>query len=55
MSDHDRITDYVARMENPEHRRTLSDGCLSCGHSAVYCRCNIYVDLGPCCPSCSGH
>lgn len=51
MTDDDRLADYLARMDNPNHIRTLDDGCV-CGHSAVYCRCCIYRDLGPCCPTC---
>lgn len=55
MTDDDRLADYVARIENPDHTRTLDDGCTSCGHSLVFCRCNRYMDLGPCCPNCDGH
>lgn len=55
MSDDDRLADYLARMDNPNHVRTLDDGCPHCGHSLVYCRCSHYMDLGPCCTHCSGH
>lgn len=53
MSDDDRLTDYLARIDNPQHRRTLDDGCTGCGGSLVFCRCNRYMDLGPCCHACS--
>lgn len=55
MSDDDRLADYLARMDNPDHVRELEDGCGNCGHSKVYCHVCIYRDLGPCCSSCSGH
>lgn len=55
MTDTDRLTDYLARMDNPNHDRVLSDGCLNCGHSLVFCHCTTYMDLGPCCSGCSGH
>lgn len=55
MSDDDRLTDYLARMDNPDHVRVLEDGCTNCALSAVSCRCGIYMDIGPCCDSCSGH
>jgi hypothetical protein len=55
MSDDDRLADYLARMDNPNHVRALDDGCAHCGHSLVFCRCNRYMDLGPCCTNCSGH
>ena len=53
MSDDDRLADYLARMDNPNHVRQLDDGCAHCGHSLVFCRCNRYMDLGPCCLTCS--
>lgn len=55
MSDDDRLADYLARMDNPSHVRTLDDGCPHCGHSLVYCRCSRYMDLGPCCQACASH
>lgn len=55
MSDDDRLADYLARMDNPDHVRELEDGCANCGHSRVYCHVCIYRDLGPCCSACSGH
>jgi hypothetical protein len=53
VSDDDRLADYLARMDNPDHVRTLSDGC-ACGHSAVYCRCVAYIEGrdARCCGSC---
>jgi hypothetical protein len=55
MSDDDRLADYLRRIEGDTTPRTLDDGCAGCNHSLVFCRCSRYMDLGPCCGSCSGH
>lgn len=52
MSDDDRLADYLARMDNPEHRRELDDGC-TCGDSIVACNASRYVRSTRCCASCS--
>ena len=53
MSDDDRLADYLARQADPDHLRTLPDGCAGCGESIVSCNCTKYVKSQPCCPSCS--
>jgi hypothetical protein len=53
MSDDDRLADYLRRIEGDTTPRTLTDGCASCNHSLVFCRCSRYMDLGPCCPACT--
>jgi len=55
MSDDDRMADYIARMDNPDHMRLLDDGCANCTASAVYCRCIAYIEGGGarCCATCS--
>lgn len=55
MSDDDRIADYLARMEDSDYRRDLTDGCPSCRGSLVYCRASRYLANEPCCSACSGH
>jgi hypothetical protein len=52
MSDDDRLSDYLARMDNPDHRRDLADGC-TCGDSIVACNASRYVRSTRCCPACS--
>lgn len=52
MTDTDRLADYFARLENPDHLRTLTDGCAGCGHSVVYCRCTCWITAEPCCSTC---
>ena len=44
MTDTDRLLDYAARMDDPNHARHLEDGCSHCAHSAVYCRCVTYIE-----------
>jgi hypothetical protein len=52
--DDDRLTDYIARVENPRHRRTIHDGCTGpdCGVSRLACNAGRYLDRGPCCTHC---
>lgn len=51
MSDDDRLTDYIARIENPNHVRTLPDAC-TCGKSGLSCRATRYLHSTPCCGRC---
>jgi len=55
VTDDDRLADYLRRIEGDTTPRTLDDGCDRCNHSLVFCRCSRYMDLGPCCDTCSGH
>ena len=52
MSDDDRLADYLARMDNPNHVRALDDGCL-CGESVVACNASQYIRSTHCCSACS--
>ena len=47
MNDSDRLLNTA--------RRTLEDGCDSCGFSKVYCRCVAYIEGNgaACCDTCS--
>lgn len=54
VSDTDRLADYLARQADPDHQRTLPDGCV-CGLSLVACNCKRYVDAEPCCFQCRHH
>lgn len=53
MSDDDRLADYLARLENPDHVRTLPDGC-TCGLSLLACNAARYLaDVDTrCCSAC---
>ena len=49
MSDDDRLADYLRRMDGDNTRRTLPDGCTSCGVSLVSCH---SVQHFNCCDHC---
>lgn len=52
MSDTDRLVDYLARMDNPDHQRDLPDGCVDCGASVLSCNATRYMTSAHCCPVC---
>lgn len=51
MSDDDRLADYLARIADPEHVRSLPDGC-ACGLSLVACNAGRYLTRDRCCEGC---